>query len=159
VHLPLEVELRIARVARRFFRHARRPLVVTSGTRSPRSQAIAMYRKLRRGQNLLGLYRKTRLAREVVRTWRRARRSRRPPRAIVEALTGTLQAQMRRGDYLSAHLRNGAVDVRSRTMTRRRKRIFRWAVEQVEGVTLVKEERRPPHFHLEVLVDRRRPRR
>ena len=150
VKLSADVERRMARLARHYKKAPGRQLVITSGTRTPAEQAAAMYRKLRRGRNLLRLYRRTGLAREVIRAYRKARRKRLGWRAPQKAMARVLQAQLDRGEHLSLHLRAGAVDVRSRNLTRRQKRIFRRLVRKDREIEFVKEERYPPHFHLEV---------
>ncbi len=150
VRLSSEVEQRISRLARRFAKKTGRPLVITSGTRSPGEQAAAMYAKLSRGRNLLRLYRRTSLARAVIKIYRKGRRKRWGWRATQAAMARVLRAQVARGEHLSQHLRSGAVDVRSRTLSRKEKRIFRRLVRKERDVDFIKEERVPPHFHLEV---------
>lgn len=150
VRLSADVKQRVARLARRYMKATGRPLVITSGTRTPAEQAAAMYAKLRRGHNLLRLYRKTALAREVIRAYRKARRKRLGGRATRAAMARVMRAQLARGEHLSLHLKAGAVDVRSYNLTRRQKRIFRRLVRKEPEVVLIKEERHPPHFHLEV---------
>lgn len=148
VVMPLRVETKVAALAARFRRRTGRRLVVTSGTRDPRQQARAMVGKLRRRGRFLRLYRKRELAREVLTAFRRARRHGLSQVAAVERV---LRAQIARGDYVSAHLRRGAVDLRSRNLSRRHKRALRRAADAMPELRLIREERRPPHFHLEVL--------
>lgn len=155
VILPSELRRSLHRLAARYQRRTGRRLVVTSGYRSPRRQACAMYAKIRRGRRILRLYRHTRLAREVLRGYRRARRKRLGREATLAAMARIFSAQAKRGEYLSAHLRRGAVDIRSRGMSRRQRRIFLHLARNTPGILLVLHERHPPHFHLEFRVARR----
>ena len=68
---------------------------------------------------------------------------------MIDALADVLRAQMDRGVYVSAHLRAGAVDVRSRGMSAADKRAFVAGVEEVGGAEVI-EESTPPHFHVEI---------
>lgn len=145
-----EVKARLVRLARRYHKKTGYQLVVTSGTRTPSEQAVAMYAKLRRRHNLLRLYRRTALARQVIRAYRKARRARKGRQHTIRAMAKVLRAQVARGEYLSQHLRDGAVDIRSFNLSRRHKRIFRRLVRKERDIILIKEERYPPHFHLEV---------
>jgi hypothetical protein len=150
VLLEMNTELWVHRLARHFFRRSGHVLVITSGTRTPEQQAAAMYGKLARGGRYRTLYRKRELAEEIRQVYLAARRKRQRRREIVEAMTRKIEEQIQNGFYVSAHLKRVAVDVRSYSMTRRVKRTFRRAMESFEGTRLIKEERRPPHFHMEV---------
>ena len=150
VKLTGEVRGQLERLARAFKKKTGQPLVVTSGTRSPMEQAAAMYHKLRRRRNLFRLYRRGNLLRPVVRAYRKARRARKNREATIRAMARVMRAQVRRGEHLSLHMRDGAVDIRSYDLGRRNKRLFRRLVRKEPNIVLVKEERYPPHFHLEV---------
>jgi hypothetical protein len=150
--LPLGVEHRVAQVAALFHAHTRQVLVITSGTRTPEEQASAMYLKLVLGASLRKLYRKWEAAQEIKRAYdagwsRRLRR-----RQIIAAMATVIREQMQRDVYVSPHLKAGAVDVRSRTLRTRAKAAFERAVASFTGLRLLREEKIPPHFHLEVEV-------
>ena len=65
-------------------------------------------------------------------------------------MTDTIREQMSRGLYVSEHLREGAVDLRSRNLRRRHKIVLERTVRELQGLKLNREERIPPHFHLQV---------
>ena len=155
VKLTGDVKARVERLARRYTKKTGRQLVITSGTRTPLEQAAAMYTKLRRRHNLLRLYRRTALAKQVIRAYGKARRARLGRKATVRAMARVMRAQVARGAYLSLHMRDGAVDIRSRGLSRKHKRIFRRLVRRERDIVLIKEERYPPHFHLEVYASAR----
>lgn len=135
------------RVAREFHRRTGRGIVVTSGTRSSAEQAEAMYDKLRLGQRLTRLYRDFDAASEIEAAYRAHRRRGRG--ACVAAMARVIDAQVRRGLYISRHLQAGACDVRSRDMSRRERRVFEQIVRGVPEVSLL-DEGVPPHFHLQL---------
>jgi hypothetical protein len=137
----------VTRIASDFFRRTGRGIVVTSGTRSAREQAAAMYEKMRLGQRLTGLYQDRGAAAEIQSAYRASQRRGRGP--CIDAMTRVIEAQVRRGVYISRHLRAGAVDVRSRDMSRRHRRIFQEVVRGFSEVSMLYEGT-PPHFHLQL---------
>lgn len=146
-----EVEAWLGQLAAVYCRRRRaRPLVVTSGTRSPESQARAMYRKLASGARFLRLYRQREPAREIKQTFTRARRAGKPRAVVVRAIARTIREQIGRGIFLSAHLRDGAIDLRSYTLTRAMKYALEHAARQFDNIKLLPEEKHPPHFHVEI---------
>jgi len=134
-------------IAAEFRRRTGQRLHVTSGTRTPDQQARAMYDKIRLGQRLTRLYRDYDAASEIQTAYRRNRRQGRA--ATVRAMAAVIRTQMGRGCYISRHLYASAVDVRSRNLSRRNRRVFRSVVQSVGGVQLL-EEGTPPHFHLQL---------
>ena len=149
VSLSPEVESKLARIAEAYFRRTGKPLVLTSGTRDAERQAQAMYEVLRLGGDIVRLYRNKVAARELKRTYDLARLQSRSPGETVEALAAALRAQMERGVYVSAHLRAGAVDVRSYDMSPADRRAFVDGAREVGGAEVI-EESAPPHFHLQL---------
>lgn len=124
-------------------------VTVTSGTRDAARQAKAMYKMLRLGGDPVRLYRNKEAAREVKQAYETARAAGKPQDDVVAAMYDVLRAQIARGVYISAHLRAGAVDIRSRDMSPADRKAFLAAVSGVSGVSLL-EESTPPHFHLQI---------
>jgi len=147
VRLGAEMERTMEEIASEFRRRTGRRLHVTSGTRSPDQQARAMYDKIRLGQRLTRLYRDYDAASEIQAAYRRNRRQGRSQ--CVRAMSEVIRGQIRRGCFISRHLYASAVDVRSRNLSRRHRRVFRNVVRAVGGVQLL-EEGTPPHFHLQL---------
>ena len=137
----------IARIADDFHRRTGRGIVITSGTRSSREQADAMFDKLRLGQRLTSLYLDFDAASEIEAAYRASQRRGRAP--CVAAMARAIDAQMRRGRFISRHLHASAADVRSRDMTRRQRRTFEQVVAAIPEVSLLAEGT-PPHFHLQL---------
>jgi hypothetical protein len=134
-----------AAYARRTGKH----VTVTSGTRDAVRQAKAMYKMLRLGGDPMRLYRNKEAAREIKAAYDRARAAGKAQDDVVGAMYSVLQGQIARGVYISAHLRAGAVDIRSRDMSPSDKRAFAAAVAEAKSVSLL-EESTPPHFHLQI---------
>jgi hypothetical protein len=150
VQLEPEIERRLAAIAGRYFRATGRRLVVTSGTRGPESQAEAMYIKLRLGVNLLRQYRDRASVLEIRDAWRQTKRAGGGREECIAAMATAIARQMSEERYISRHLRSGAVDVRSRNMTRKDKAALLRSAREEPGVRIM-EEGRPPHFHLSFL--------
>ena len=132
-----------------YFRRTGKHLTVTSGTRDAASQARAMYKMMRLGGDPLRLYRNKEAAREIKRAYEQARASKKSPDDIVSEVYSVLQKQVARGVYISAHLRAGAVDVRSRDLSRAEKKHFTTSIAGMKDVQML-EEFTPPHFHLQI---------
>jgi hypothetical protein len=132
-----------------YFRRTGKHITVTSGTRDATRQAKAMYKMLRLGGDVLRLYRNKEAVREVKRAYDAGRAAGKAPDDVVASMYSVIQRQIARGVYISAHLRAGAVDIRSRDMSSADKKAFAAAVTEAKGVTLL-EESTPPHFHLQV---------
>jgi len=147
VVLAAEIEVRLARIARHYYRETGRTITVTSGTRGPLSQADAMYGKMRAGANIVALYAQRDAARSLRTIYRKGRHAGRSREEIVEEMAVLIRGLMDEGIYISKHLIAGAVDVRFCDMSRRQKTAFRAADKTDPGVRCLLE-RRPPHFHL-----------
>jgi Putative peptidoglycan binding domain len=91
-------------------------LTVTSGTRTPRSRAAAMFKKLTRGGISPHFYRNRQAYEEILAAYNAARKARANEQATVDAMTRVIDRQVSKGIYISLHLRGEAVDVRSRGM-------------------------------------------
>lgn len=148
VALPLAIEVRLSVLAQHFYRRSGRRLWVTSGSRSAEGQARAMLIKLHLGARLRRLYRQRSALREIERVYRRYRYQL-DSEALVSRIAAVITGQMRRGVFLSPHLRHGAVDIRSRGMQRRHRWLLLRLARRMPWIVAYKLERRPPHFHLE----------
>ncbi len=58
-----------------------------------------------------------------------------------------INEQIKKGKYISKHLKKGAVDVRSRDMTESDKTFFKKAAAGIALIVIL--EATPPHFHLQ----------
>jgi hypothetical protein len=147
VSLTAAIERRVAKLGCAYYREVGRPLVVTSGSRSPEAQASAMYRKLRLGVRLSKFYR-SKAAREIEKAFLTAMESKAARAVVIDAGAKVIREQMARGVFISKHLLDDAVDIRSRNLNRRQKSLFRRLARELGFRVLL--ETRPPHFHLSV---------
>jgi hypothetical protein len=132
-----------------YFRRTGKHLTVTSGTRDSVQQARAMYKMMRLGGDPLRLYRNKEAAREIKRAYEQGRGAKKSADDIVTDVHSVIQKQVARGVYISAHLRAGAVDVRSRDLSRAEKKHFTVSIAGMKDVQML-EEFTPPHFHLQI---------
>lgn len=149
VRLSLRAERRLSSVADGYHARTGRRLAVTSGTRDAAEQARAMYTKLVLGDDVVKLYGGRPLVHEIVAAYDAGTKANRSGRDIQRAMADTIRAQIARGEYISSHLRAGAVDIRSRGITDAQKAKLRAAARAVPNVRL-SEETTPPHFHMQV---------
>jgi hypothetical protein len=132
-----------------YFRRTGKHLTVTSGTRDAVQQAKAMYKMMRLGGDPVRLYRNKEAAHEIKRAYEQGRAAKKSPDDVVSDVHSVIQQQIARGIYISAHLRAGAVDVRSRDLNRTEKKHFAKTITDVKEVQML-EEFTPPHFHLQI---------
>lgn len=149
IDITPELRRHIDAVAALYFAKAKRPLEITSGYRSPRRQADAMYTKLAVGGSL-GLYKNQALTVPLTKAYREGRKKRWKRDRIVDAMAKVLEAQVSQGQYLSRHMRGLAFDIRSTGMTARQRQHLLAAIREVGQMRIILE-RRPPHFHVEIM--------
>jgi hypothetical protein len=148
VSLSSKVEDKLNALAERFRKKTGKTFVVTSGTRDPDAQAQLIYVKLQGGEDLLKLYKDRAAVLELKRIYDAGREERLSRSSVVTQLASTIRAQMKRGVFISAHLRSGAADVRSTNMSDLEKRAFS-DIARDHGLSVMLEAT-PPHFHLQL---------
>lgn len=149
VTLSEAVQEKLTAIASVYRKRTGKPFVVTSGTRVPARQAELIFDKLARGEDLSRLYKDKSAVAELKRVFDAARADGKDKDGVVSLLTDAIRAQMKRGIFVSAHLRAGAADVRSSTMGAAERRTFLEATRDVGGVSVINESS-PPHFHLQL---------
>ena len=144
---------RVSAVAAIYYAKTKRTLEVTSGYRSPSRQADAMYGKLVAGGSL-AIYKNQALVAPLMKAYREGRKKRWKRDRIVAAMAAVLADQVERGHYLSRHMRGRAFDLRSSGMSGRQREALRAAIAEVGGMRVIYESK-PPHFHVEILPDKK----
>ena len=151
VEIPAPVVQQLAGLAEAFKAATGKSLVITDGTRRPEVQAQLMLRNLERGDDLLRVYSNKAAARAVRDAWAAARKLKADRAAILARITEVIRGQVAVGDYVSKHLREGAVDVRCVDMNAAARATFKKLARKF-GVEVVDESRTPtPHYHLNFL--------
>lgn len=146
VEVPAAIEPRLAELAAAFRKATGKALTITDGTRRPEVQAELMLRNLERGDDVVRNYANKSAARAVAEAYARAREGGRA--ATLAALTAVIRAQVAAGDYVSKHLREGAVDVRCVDLGKRERATLK-KLAQARGIAVVDESRTStPHYHL-----------
>lgn len=148
VNLPSKVEDRIKQVATRYHKATGKTLTVTSGTRDASSQAEAIYDKLAAGDDVVKLYKNKEAATELKGIYDRGKADKGDKDTIVARMAKAIRAQIKRGVFISAHLRSGAADIRNADMSASEKEAFVAAAEK-SGLRVLSETT-PPHFHLQL---------
>jgi uncharacterized protein YcbK (DUF882 family) len=144
VLLPVEMEKRLRLLTQRYYERTGLKLHVTSGYRTPERQARAIYDNLVAYQTayVLDLYRGSAAIREIVNAYGAHPRS---PQQALREMVKVIQAQVRRGVYISAHMLGQAFDIRSRGPNGARLSVLREVARSMGGY--VSEERN--HYHVE----------
>ena len=148
VEIPAAVEPRLQALAAAYHDATGKPLTITDGTRRPATQAALMLRNLERGDNVVRVYANKRAAAAVKAAWEAAKREGLDGEGKLARLTGVIARQVADGDYVSKHLREGAVDVRCADMSEPERAVFKRVARKL-GIAVVDESRTAtPHFHL-----------
>jgi|GEM_PF-6389158 len=148
IRIPVKVERTVAAIAQRAA--VRKPIVVTSAARTATSQADAMRTKIAMGDNVMRLYRDKRSAAQVVQAYREAKHSGASKTQVIARMAEVIKTQIDEGKFLSNHLREGAVDIRSRGLTNWERKEIVAAAQETPGVRRAIVETIPPHIHLEL---------
>lgn len=141
-------EAKVAQIADAYYAKRKKDIVVTSGTRTAASQADAMYIKLEAGDDVVKLYRGSSAVKAIKKAYDAGKAASKSRDEIVAAMTEVVAGQISAGVYISAHLRAGAVDIRSRDMSDADKAAFRKIARSVAKQVLL--ETKPPHWHLQL---------
>ncbi len=149
VSLSQSVTQKLNTVAEKYARKTGKTFTVTSGTRDPVTQAELIYAKLSAGDDIMKLYKDKAAISELVQLYTTGQSAKKSRSAIVNSIASAIRAQVKKGVFISAHLKAGAADVRSTTMSSAEKRAFVDAVNEAGGFEVMFEST-PPHFHLQV---------
>ncbi len=146
VVLISKIEAKVKRIADSYYAKAKKKITVTSGTRSAKAQAKAMYGKLAAGGSM-SIYKDKASAKEVKKAYSEGKKAEESKGQIVKRMAKVIEGQVKKGKYLSKHLRAGAIDVRSRDMSSKEKEYFKQAIKGVAKSFIL--EKKPPHWHLQ----------
>lgn len=146
VSLDVEIEKKVKMIADRYYQLTNKDIVVTSGTRESSSQASAMYGKASGGDKLT-LYKDQASAKKILNAYDAGIKDKKSRAEIIADIKDEIDEQIKKGKYISKHLKKGAVDVRSRDMTESDKTNFKKAAAGIATTVIL--ESTPPHFHLQ----------
>ena len=146
VILSIEVKRKVKKIADKYYLFTGKDIVITSGTRTSLSQAEALYGKLAGGDKL-AVYKDQLAAKEIKKVYEDAILAKKSRAQIIEDIKAVVDGQIREHKFLSQHLKQGAVDIRSRDMTSTEKNGLKKAATGVAALVIL--ETIPPHFHLQ----------
>ena len=143
VVVPSTIEAKVKEMAEAYYKSKTQALVLTDGERSAANQATAMLNKLKSDgeAKVKNLYKATALTQEVVDAWK----SKTSEAEQLTAMTDAIQKQIDAGKYISNHLQNKSVDVRSGGID---KAELEKAVTAAGGTLLDETDTKAPHYHL-----------
>lgn len=144
--LDADIEEKVKKIANKYHKLSGKSIVITSGTRTTSSQASAMYGKLSAGDKLK-VYKDQQSAKSILNAYDAGKKEGKTKKEILADIQDQLDEQIKKGKYISKHLKKGAVDVRSRDMTELDKTHFKKAVAGIAKTVIL--ETTPPHFHLQ----------
>jgi hypothetical protein len=121
----------LKRIADDYYEETGRLLYVTSGTRTPKKQAEAMYDNLANHRNQNPPYKDQHAFNEIKATYELGVRQRLSKSTTVNMMSGVIEKQVARGTYISRHLRGTGIDIRMSGMSRGDKRAFERVVDHV----------------------------
>lgn len=151
VRVPPNIVDRVDRIAAEYYRITQQVFVITDGARTAADMAAILLPRLRTEQgraNERWVYRRHLLLLEEIIA---AYDSHTTDAERLAAMTETIQRQIDAGRYISPHLKNNAIDIRSRGLGAVDIRALRRAVKVDPGADLVNETWRKigPHWHLQ----------
>lgn len=121
-------------------------ITLTSGIRSSDSQARAMFNKFLGGGDYK-LYTDRVAAKEIYDRFQEGMERGLSHSEVMTEMRYVIEEQMFRGVFISKHLTNLAVDVRSRIMSADQREMFMTVARRHVDVIIL--EKIPPHFHLQ----------
>ena len=146
ITLPIGIKVKVKKIADEYYSLTKKKIVVTSGARTAKSQAEAMYGKLSGGDSLT-IYKNQVAAKEIKKAYDDGSAAKKPKNEIISDIEKIIDSQIKKGVYISKHLKKGAVDIRSRDMSSDEKIKFKRVAKGIAVVVIL--ETTPPHFHLQ----------
>ncbi|MCK1386855.1 hypothetical protein [Bradyrhizobium sp. 21] len=138
---------RMNRIGTAYTARTGRMLFVTSGTRGPAEQARAMFDRFSR--NAPGPHYSNQHAfNQIRRAYDAGRNAGHSNQQIVQEMTGVIQTQVDGGAFISRHMQDGGVDIRTRlgAMTTADQQVLRDIVVNQEHGEMLPED---DHIHLQ----------
>lgn len=145
VNLSLDIKGKVKKIADAYHLATNKKIVVTSGTRTAQSQAEAMYSKLAGGDNL-AVYSNQSAARKIKEIFEKGIAAKKKKDVLIKEIKAEIDNQIKKGVYISKHLKKGAIDIRSRDMNMSEREQLKKAAKGI-AVTVILETTHP-HFHL-----------
>jgi hypothetical protein len=145
VVVPSDIEDKVSKMADAYYAAKKADIVITDGERTTAQQAEYIYRKLDKDgeSDTSALYGNGENIKAIIAAWK----TKKTKDEQVQAMTEALDKQVDAGKYISQHLRNNAVDVRSSDGTDMA--ALKKAAEANGGSLLDESKKKAgPHYHI-----------
>lgn len=146
VKLSPEIEKKVAKIANAYHAITNKKLLVNSGTRTPETQASAMFGNIEFGK--IAPYKNQVLRAQIQEAYDFAISDSLSNRGIISAMAKTIAKQVAKGQYISKHLIARGVDISVKGMTTFDRSIFKEAAQKVAS-TVILETGKNEHWHLQ----------
>jgi hypothetical protein len=152
--LSADAKEKLDAIGEEYFKKTGKKFNVNSGTRSPYTQADAMYTVIESGDPKLSLYGNRVAINEILNAYNSGKKQGKSKVEIVKAMTDEIQKQVDNKIFISNHLKAGAIDIDINgegnipPMTRTEKKIMLEIAKKVTGGDAF-EEKHPPHIHIQ----------
>ena len=146
--LPSDIHDKINLIGKEYFEKTRKMLTITSGNRTAKQQAEAMYPNLKAGT--LQKYSNKQALKEIQDHYNMTLKNKpnMTEKEIISELTQIIQYQINLDIYISKHLRRGALDIRSKDMSDEDKKIFIDILKKHKVAYYDETNTQRPHYHL-----------
>ena len=138
----------IQSISERYYAKTNKAITITSCIRTAKSQAKALYDKLKAGDDIVKLYVDKESIQAIKAVYDAKHKNEKAENVIAE-MAQVIEAQIENKKYISKHLGGLAVDIRSRDLDESEKYIFKEVVAENKDLTLLNEGK-PPHFHIQL---------
>jgi len=146
VKVPVGIKSQLKTIADAYYTSTKKDVVVTSGKRTEKSQAEALYTRFNKGGDVKD-YIAQKEAKAVKKAYDDAVKLKKKKPDIIDEMEKILKAQIKNRKYLSKHLSSKALDIRKKNMSKAEQKAFLKACKATAKKCLV--EGTPEHFHLQ----------
>lgn len=150
VKLSKKVEKKVGEIAGAYHEKTGKELVITDGSRTAADQADRMYDKIIDGEDLSTVYSNAKALKPIQKAYDDGLAAKKSASEIKADMTKVIESQVKKGTYISDHLRAGAFDVRARGMSDEDKKYFKEIVKEKLGAEPGYETKPAKHFHVEI---------
>lgn len=144
--LPARIEQQVSLIADKYYNLIGESIVITSGRRSYLRQAELMY-GLRIGRGKFGNYKAKDVIDLLEETFNKGQKANKAGSKIIQEMEKIISSHAKRGIYISTHIIDGAVDVKSHGMSPEQLEAFKIAATGI--ATYVVLEFNPYHWHIQ----------
>ena len=148
VFLTAATEDKVSKLARIYYALTGKEIQVNSGTRTPATQAKAMFGNMKKKRSWLNVYKNQILAGQIGHAFDAAQAAGQSDQATIAAMGKVISTQVSLGQYISNHLNSGAADIDPAAISSgMEKTAFKSVANEIASTVLFETTR--PHWHLQ----------